>query len=130
MKKVLSLVLVAALMIGMTGTAVGAGESAGKILMETAQSNIKVYSNMYKISPNSVDKYLDTVYAFVIMYCNGQILEQTETAKLWGQEFVEPLIKGFSDILMYVCDLRIQYSEGKITKSEFAKKLFAVADAQ
>lgn len=128
MKRTLSGILVVILIVCMTVTASADSDSVGKVLMDNAESYLKLYVSLSKLSRTGGDEYLDKIYAYALLYLNGEIIYYTEMDKLLGVDAVNPLIYGFSDMVHYLSGAKVEYIKEKITKEEYKKRLFLVVD--
>lgn len=129
MKRIVCCILAIVLLIGITGTVSAATDSLGKTVMESAESYLKLYVSLSKLSKNDGDEYLDKIYAYSLLYLNGQIVYYTDMDSLLGVETVNPLIMGFSDMVQYLSGAKVEYIKGNITKEEYKKRLFIVVDS-
>lgn len=117
-----------ALLVGMIGTASATSDSLGQSVMDSAESYLKLYMSLSKLSKTGGDEYLDRIYGYALLYLSGEITYYMDMDKLLGVETVNPLIYGFSDMVQYLSGAKIEYMKGNITKEEFKKRLFFVAD--
>ncbi len=129
MKRLCSVVLILMLFIGMVGTASATSDSLGQSVMDGAESYLRLYVNLSKLSKTGGDEYIDRMYGYALLYLNGQIVYYTDMDKLLGVETVNPLIYGFSDMINYLSGAKIEYVKGNITKEEFKKRLLNVVNA-
>lgn len=128
MKRILCGILMIALLVGMIGTASATSDSLGQSVMDSAESYLKLYMSLSKLSKTGGDEYLDRIYGYALLYLSGEITYYMDMDKLLGVETVNPLIYGFSDMVQYLSGAKIEYMKGNITKEEFKKRLFFVAD--
>lgn len=128
MKRILCGILMIALLVGMIGTASATSDSLGQSVMDSAESYLKLYMSLSKLSKTGGDEYLDRIYGYALLYLSGEITYYMDMDKLLGVETVNPLIYGFSDMVQYLSGAKIEYMKGNITKEEFKKRLFLVVD--
>ena len=131
MKRLLAVVAVVVLMVCSVGTALGDTSSVGKTLMDGALTYLDGMNGLYKASKDTtgdfIDKYLDQIFGYAIMYLDGQIIYYAEMAEIVDGAF-EGLIASYSFMIETLCEARQKYSSGDITKEDFKKQLFITVD--
>ena len=118
MKRVLSVLLVIVCLMG-CAVADGADDDINKMLTTLYW--------MYTTDKDLDIKYIDMAASYMILEYDTHLFTTLRILEFQGMEEVyESGFKGWIEIINYICEARLEYSDGKITKAEYANKVFSM----
>ena len=81
---------------------------------------------LYTMNNDLEDKYIDTALMYLLLYQNERLSKTIGMRDLMGEEGYRMMFDGWIEAIRNICEKKLAYSNGEMTREAFTSYLFTV----
>lgn len=84
---------------------------------------------LYTMNNDLEDKYIDTALMYLLLYQEEMLAKTVDMKDLIGEDGYRMMYDAWIEAIMNICEKKLAYSSGEMTKEAFTEYLFTVIKA-